>query len=572
MSDPRTTKHWVIKVNGSTKVDVGPGENVEIGRRPLRPLSDDGHHRLEIDDDTRSMSKRHALFSVASNGGASVTDLNSTNGSYVVEKKGLRPLTPNKDFIFPDSPMRLQFGDVPVDFVRVDVDESDEVGRKITDLFDYAVSGGESADIEPDLNEMSVDDILNLRAGEPTTAFSAADVASRIEASASVSSPADDSASGNPQNPDEQAAKNADGSASKSTDESASPVVAETDKKRENPQADHTIDQISLNVVTPEPQVEEAKARDLFKDAMQGEAEVKAAQPGIAAKKTTKSATTGASAPAESQSRPSQAKPQAQQVSLPSRQSNGQNPQNASHAQQPMGSPAAMQPQANANGVNNNVNVNAGVNGSVSAGQFNPRMANAKNGSAAPGQTFGNQGAPVFVAMDENPNQGSGGGGDRPGLNLGGSQDPQNDAAGSNASRERNKFMPPITQVADTSTVSAVSAAANGAFGAEQTFKPSFEPGSVFEKVSNGEFNQPEPEVEVDGMSSQEAKQTTDFSLQFEMAKHPELLPFLAMNPSLYDDLYAWLSAVGNDDIDTALSQNSGYIEYRNKVGEGRNQ
>ncbi|WEV67797.1 FHA domain-containing protein [Bifidobacterium sp. ESL0769] len=599
MSDPRTTKHWVIKVNGSTKVDVGPGENVEIGRRPLRPLSDDGHHRLEIDDDTRSMSKRHALFSVTADGGASVTDLNSTNGSYIVEKKGLRPLTPNKDFIFPDSPMRLQFGDVPVDFVRVDVDENDGAGNKITDLFDYAVSGGESADIEPDLNEMSVDDILNLRAGEPTTAFSAADVASRIEASAS--SEADDKANGDPQNSKEQAAKNADSSTNKIVDGSASPVVAEADKKREDPQADHTIDQISLNVMTPEPQVRETKARDLFKDAMQTETEskaVKAVQPSTAAKKTAQPATTGASAPAGNQGRSSRAKLQAQQVSLPSRQGNGQNPQNGSRVQQPMDSPAAAQPQANVNGVNNNVNAdvrndnvtnanfantngsltnanangNAGANGSVSAGQFDPRMANATNGPAAPGQILGNQNAPVFVAMDENPNQGSGGGSDHPGLNLGGLRDSQNDAADSKASQERNKFMPPVTQATDTSTVSFVSSATNGAFGAGQAFKPSFEPGSVFEKVSNGEFNQPEPEVEVDGMSSQEAKQTADFSLQFEMAKHPELLPFLAMNPSLYDDLYAWLSAVGNDDIDAALSQNSGYIEYRNKVGEGRNQ
>ena len=40
------------------------------------------------------------------------------------------------------------------------------------------------------------------------------------------------------------------------------------------------------------------------------------------------------------------------------------------------------------------------------------------------------------------------------------------------------------------------------------------------------------------------------------------------MNPSLYDDLYAWLGALGNTDIDAALSHNPGYAEYRKAVGK----
>lgn len=40
------------------------------------------------------------------------------------------------------------------------------------------------------------------------------------------------------------------------------------------------------------------------------------------------------------------------------------------------------------------------------------------------------------------------------------------------------------------------------------------------------------------------------------------------MNPSLYDDLYAWLGALGNADIDAALSHNPGYAEYRKAVGK----
>lgn len=588
VSDPRTTKHWVIKVNGSTKVDVGPGENVEIGRRPLRPLSDDGHRRLEIDDDTRSMSKRHAVFTVAANGGASLTDLNSTNGSYVVDEKGLRPLTPNQDFILPDSPMRLQFGDVPVDFVRVEVDESPESGNQVTDLFDYAASGGENTDIEPDLNEMSVDDILNLRAGEPTTAFSAADVANRI----GVSATAGRDGKTDSHNISGQAANDNGANADDLAGETPLPVEAGAGQNVGEPQVDHAIDQISLNVMTPDSQAEDSKARDLFKDAMTSVAEDKAEEPGRladAGNKVSQPAANDTAVPLENIS--SSAGLQTRQVSLPSRRNNGQRSQKTGNEQQPMGSPIAAQSQPNMNGAGvrasndhgnlragagNNINgdadnTDADSNGTVSADEARRRTDNGINGFSAFGQTPVDQDTPVFVAMDGDPRQ-SEGGGARPRLDFSGSQNSQNDSAQGKTAEERNKFMPPIRDVADSPMTSGVVNGDDGLSDAQQGFKPAFEPGSVFEKVSNGEFDQPQPEVEVEGMSSQDAKATTDFSLQFEMAKHPELLPFLAMNPSLYDDLYAWLSAVGNDDIDAALSYNSGYIEYCKEVGEGRKQ
>ena len=111
-------------------------------------------------------------------------------------------------------------------------------------------------------------------------------------------------------------------------------------------------------------------------------------------------------------------------------------------------------------------------------------------------------------------------------------------------------------------------AAAVGQTGDEPTYRPAFEPGSVFERVSKGDYGSQEKAIEVDGMSSDDAKRTSDFALQFEMAKHPQLLPFLAMNPALYDDLYAWLSAQGNEDIDAALQGNEGYHEYLNATGK----
>ncbi|RFT41774.1 hypothetical protein CG396_03970, partial [Bifidobacteriaceae bacterium N170] len=98
-------------------------------------------------------------------------------------------------------------------------------------------------------------------------------------------------------------------------------------------------------------------------------------------------------------------------------------------------------------------------------------------------------------------------------------------------------------------------------------FTPAFEPGSVFEKVSNGEFSARKEVVSAGGFTSEEAQKTDDFAEQFEMAKYQELLPFLAMNTNLYDDLYAWLSAQGNADVDQALAQNSGYSAYRNAIG-----
>ena len=114
--DQRTIQQWTVRIDGIDQKTVKPGDASEIGRKPLRPLPDDGTERLEIADGTRSMSKRHATFAVSQNGGGTVRDLGSTNGSYVVRGNGdLMRLPPNVDFLLPTSPMRLQFGDVPVD-------------------------------------------------------------------------------------------------------------------------------------------------------------------------------------------------------------------------------------------------------------------------------------------------------------------------------------------------------------------------------------------------------------------------------------------------------------------------
>ena len=97
---------------------------------------------------------------------------------------------------------------------------------------------------------------------------------------------------------------------------------------------------------------------------------------------------------------------------------------------------------------------------------------------------------------------------------------------------------------------------------------PVFEPGSVFERVAKGELKAQEPAVEVDGLTSDEAKPRKISMFNLKSPVIPELLAFLAMNPYLYDDMYSWLAARGEADIDEALSHNKGYQEYREAVGK----
>ena len=115
--DQRTAQQWTVKVDGTELKKLESGESVEIGRKPLRPLVDDGFARLDIMDANKSMSKRHAIFSVDAQGNASVRDLKSTNGSFVVADNGqLMRLPADEDFQLPTTPMTLQFGDVRVTF------------------------------------------------------------------------------------------------------------------------------------------------------------------------------------------------------------------------------------------------------------------------------------------------------------------------------------------------------------------------------------------------------------------------------------------------------------------------
>ena len=75
-------------------------------------------------------------------------------------------------------PCACSFGDVPADFIRVDDPVAKPLDLKVPDLFGYAVH---EAPQEPDAADMSVDDILDLRAGEPTAIFSADNVRRKVD-------------------------------------------------------------------------------------------------------------------------------------------------------------------------------------------------------------------------------------------------------------------------------------------------------------------------------------------------------------------------------------------------------
>ncbi|MGE4644749.1 FHA domain-containing protein [Bifidobacterium longum] len=450
---------WTVKINGVDRISVKPGECVEIGRKPLRPLADDGNTRLDVADQTKSMSKRHAMFTVKSNGTASVRDLGSTNGSYVVRENGdLLRLPANTEFLLPASPMRMQFGDVPADFIRLDDPVAKPLDLKVPDLFGYAVH---EAPQEPDAADMSVDDILDLRAGEPTAIFSADNVRRKVD----------------------------------------------------------ELELGSLNITQPVTKNDEpAIPRDLFADALAQHAEQ------------------------ETERKTQQAM---DSVVLPKQQT------------EPESSTVA--PASKHSRISGIVPVDAIAHAVVkhSPSTSEPAVASATvvESDAAAGASKSAENVQSENTQSET---------DQPAADV--PDDQQRTAAEayqeSTAAGVADQQPAAETETAQQSVSEASDIYSTG------VHTPVFEPGSVFERVAKGELKAQEPAVEVDGLTSDEAKTTQDFNVQFEVARHPELLAFLAMNPYLYDDMYSWLAARGEADIDEALSHNKGYQEYREAVGK----
>lgn len=460
---------WTVKINGVDRISVKPGECVEIGRKPLRPLADDGNTRLDVADQTKSMSKRHAMFTVKSNGTASVRDLGSTNGSYVVRENGdLLRLPANTEFLLPASPMRMQFGDVPADFIRLDDPVAEPLDLKVPDLFGYAVH---EAPQEPDAADMSVDDILDLRAGEPTAIFSADNVRRKVD----------------------------------------------------------ELELGSLNITQPVTKNDEpAIPRDLFADALAQHAEQET-------ERKTQQAMDSVVLPKQ------QTEPESSTVAPASKHSriSGIVPVDAIAHAVVKHSPSTSEPAVASVAV---VESDAAAGASKSAENVQSEDTQPEIAQPATAQSETDQ--PAADVPD----------------------DQQRTAAEayqeSTAAGVADQQPAAETETAQQSVSEASDIYSTG------VHTPVFEPGSVFERVAKGELKAQEPAVEVDGLTSDEAKTTQDFNVQFEVARHPELLAFLAMNPYLYDDMYSWLAARGEADIDEALSHNKGYQEYREAVGK----
>lgn len=468
---------WTVKINGVDRISVKPGECVEIGRKPLRPLADDGNTRLDVADQTKSMSKRHAMFTVKSNGTASVRDLGSTNGSYVVRENGdLLRLPANAEFLLPTSPMRMQFGDVPADFIRVDDPVAKPLDLKVPDLFGYAVH---EAPQEPDAADMSVDDILDLRAGEPTAIFSADNVRRKVD----------------------------------------------------------ELELGSLNITQPVTKNDEpAIPRDLFADALAQHAEQET-------ERKNQQAMNSVALPKQ------QTEPESTIVTPASKHSriSGIVPVDAIAHAVVKHAPSTSEP-AVASAAVVESDAAAGASKSAENVQSAPNTRNA--GDSQPADTVEQH---AEVAQPEAARE----------AEAAQSENTQPETA--QPATAQSETDQPAADVPDDQQRTAAEAYHIDSTGVHT---PVFEPGSVFERVAKGELKAQEPAVEVDGLTSDEAKTTQDFNVQFEVARHPELLAFLAMNPYLYDDMYSWLAARGEADIDEALSHNKGYQEYREAVGK----
>ena len=439
-------QQWLIRVNGNEQLRVDDGTSVIIGRKPLRPIAvAPDVIRLDIVDNTKSMSKQHARLTVQVNGIATLTDLGSTNGTWVVQADGsLQRINQGVDFMLPSSTIRFQFGDVPVDFVRVEREYTEPVAN----LFSYAGDIAQQAQQERGAANLSVDDILDIRAGEPTGLLNTTKVRNTIAAlhDGAIQDIAAQKAA--------QAALIADNEQQdKALSEAQEHMRAAQDALvQDEPVASQ--DSASQHVLPITPQSisdqEQHDSRDLFADAaaMQTQAQAKNQETQGTSQGTQVASTT-----------PTQSEPQ--QV------------QQYSDAQQ-------------------------------------PQEQSVSDEATAPTTSATQQ---QYLAQTAQ------------------TQHPQN-IAEQTPSQEY-----------------------------ETGYQPVYEPGSVLSRLTSQSQTQ-QDEVVVDGYSSRDAITTRDYSLQFEIAQRPVLVPYLAMNPALYDDLYAWLAAQGNADIDRALKNNRGYNDY----------
>lgn len=653
----------MIRVDGSDLASVETGQTVEIGRKPLRPVPSGGMRRIEILDDTRSMSKRHAEFSVKSDGNAILRDLNSTNGTFLVRPGNeLVRLPGGSDFALNDDTVRLQFGDVPVDFVRFIDDDTTSKDDDVANLFDYALDNQPS---EPEVADMSIDDILNLRAGEPTDIFNAGQVRSRAkelrqseqQTFVPFSSPLNPLAVNDANDDDAQDAAprdlfaDAHDVAAGKIDEPAAkkeefvPRMHDGPRHADRRNADSLVSVSelaqqhrpipSLSIPTSEPVI--GATREPVSPTVSPTNSANG-EPSISTTIRPQSESDNAQ-PDYTQSASPQQQPSVWQTSMragvamqPQQPIVQQSAQPMQPTAQPVQSAQPMQPvQQPAQPVAQQMPDPAQPTQLVDASHIavqQPMMQPQNVQTSASQVPLVNVAIPTEPTPEQQPTSSDAFTAQRNALHFdvieSTLQGADNAATFDNASTTENPTTPdnfattgnpsaadatvpievaapahqtnfvaeatattdaatPVNTAtpANTTVPTTATAPADDAYDRfrrhdddaqpldeTQTFTPAFEPGSVFERVANGDFDKPKELIEVDGYTSDDARRSDDFTEQFEMARHAELLPFLAMNPTLYDDLYEWLAAQSNADIDEALSRNPGYEDYRKAVGK----
>lgn len=560
-SEQGAATKWVILVDGTQLASVEPGNSVEIGRKPLRPLPDDGKKRVEILDDSRSISKRHALLTVARDGQAFLRDLNSTNGTFLVRTGDeLVRLQSGVDFPLQSDSVHVQFGDVPVDLAKfIEDDDSTKDDTPVVNLFDYAVDGSAN---EPEVADMSVDDILNLRAGEPTDIFNARNVRARAtqlhEAEQQSFVPftqpinplpiqeLDDEDAGEDTPRDLFAdAKNVAEGIIEEPAATQQPFVKQlSDKpKHAGAPADRLISVTELASARPKtmPQAHSSMPRNAEEAAAASIIHTTGSIPVTSASAESAEAAESASSAnsAETSAAAESAHDERAEAAV-----NETTVTEISVTEQPAEQQAqAEQPQADESAAQNADAEHADAQNTVDA-----------ESAQAPAETAAQAAQDMLESVDNEQN-----------AQAAAQAEQSEESASVSVDEDYSRFQ---RGAEDAEQSASANDADTNAPDEARDYTAAFEPGSVFEKVANGEFNKQEPLVEVDGFTSDDARRSDDFAEQFQMARHPELLPFLAMNPSLYDDLFAWLAAQGNADIDEALSKNAGYEDYRNAMGK----
>ncbi len=524
--DRRPGQVWIIKFNGAEETRLKPGETVEIGRKPLRPLADDGRRRLEVPDQTKSMSKRHAIFAVDQDGLATLRDMGSTNGSYLIQSDGsLVRLPVDAAFPLSSSSARFQFGDVPVDFVRINNPEDDKTdpSTRVPDLFSYSTQP--RGMVEPDAAEMSVDDILDMRAGEPTGIFKADGVRNRVTALHDMALGAAKTADSSQEA--DGASQNRPGSvpvARDSRDNPSQPVDSR------GSQARHSDDSGPIEHVQADRGPVDAGSAD-----GQGSdrRRVYADQPD------------------DSAFEDRQGDRRAGDFQAQGARGEARRPLPWQEHESEQGLPLVGTQEEDSRPVDRDLFADA---------------RRSRSPESAPDQNHYNQDA--GDAHDVRDNRGHRD--DRAASGRSGYADGQSRQGRRGEPDSAQGFTPlgavELARLSKKESDQARRPQPADKRDDDQVYQPAFEPGSVFERVSKGDYDRGQEAIVVDGMSSDDAKRTGDFALQFAMAKHRQLLPFLAMNPALYDDLYAWLEAQGDQDIDAALRNNDGYHEYLNAV------